>query len=352
MSRVEARARGRGPTSLVGVIAHGGLVVAVLVLGTVLLGGALPWRLTTVDTGSMSPSIPAGSLALERAEPTSALRVGQVVTYLPPGHAEELTHRVTWLGWDSSHQAMFRTRGDANRGEDPWQAIAVAPQIWTVAAHLPVVGRPMAAARELAAQPVVLALLVLVALLALWVRPRRSAPRRRLAEQSAERDDRPSTGPARGLGRVLTRRTSALALVAALTVTGSVALQAWDADSAQAAFSARTSRAHAIKTVVLYSPTAVTATAGCLLGAPRVTLTWTSPADGRTAIAIQRRSGASGTWTTLPLVLSNATTYVDAGSLVFATTYSYRVQHLAGAWSGPFSNPVTVNTLLQTSCVA
>lgn len=352
MNATEARARGRGQLSILSVVASSGLVVAVLVLGTALLGGLFPWRLTTVDTGSMNPSIPAGSLALERTEPTSALDVGQVITYLPPGRTEELTHRITWVGWDNNHQAMFRTRGDANAGEDPWQAIAVAPQIWTVAAHVPALGRPLAAARDLAAQPLVLLLLVLVALAALWIRPSKRASRPVPQKPAPARHEQAASPRARRLDQLLTRRTGALALVAALSVTGSVALQACNADSAQAAFSAKTSRGHAIKTVLLSTPTSVTARAGCLLGVTRVSLAWMSPADGRTSIAIQRRLGTAGTWTTLPPVLPNATSYTDTGSLGFATTYYYRIQHLAGTWSGTFSSPVMVNTLIQTTCLA
>lgn len=346
MTAVEARARGGGPSALRNGLASGGLVVAIVVLGAVLLGGALPWRLTTVDTASMDPTIPAGSLAVERSEPTSALHVGQVITYLPPGHAEELTHRVSWVGWDGDHQAMFRTRGDANPGEDPWQAIAVAPDVWTVAAHVPGLGRPFAAARDLIAQPAVLLVLAALALLALWIRPQQGVLRRlrrRLTRASSR---------SRLRARALNRRTSALALVAALTVTGSVALQAVEADTAQAAFSTRTSRAHAIRAAGLSTPTLMTARAGCVLGVPRVSLVWTSPADGRTSVAVQRKQGVAGTWLTLPPVLPDTTSFVDTGSLGFATTYYYRVQHQAGPWAGTASNAVMVNTLIQSTCLA
>jgi len=316
------------------------LAGALVLLALVLLDGAFPWRLITVDTGSMHPAVPAGSVVVERLEPTSAVQVGQVVTYLPPGRDEELTHRVVQRAWNGDGQLTFRTRGDANPGEDPWQAIAVEPRIWVVAGHVPALGGVLAVLRGTVAQPAVLVLLALAALAAVWaVRIGRRSSRRRAS--SAQRGRRRAGGPR----RVLTL----LALVAVATL-GTSALQAAGGDSAQALWRTSVSRGHSSSTTGLRTPVLDAPVAGCLLGRPKVTLTWTSPSDVRTGISIERQTGSSTTWTTVATLAASAVTFTDSGSLAGLTTYTYRVRHTTATWTGAVSSARSVNTL-QASCV-
>jgi signal peptidase len=74
-------------------------------------------------------------------ENASDLRVGQIVTYHIPveDHRVE-SHRVTWVGHDTAGNVLFRTKGDANNGVDPWTAKVDGPTVWRVATVLPVVG--------------------------------------------------------------------------------------------------------------------------------------------------------------------------------------------------------------------
>ncbi|MCU1634865.1 MAG: hypothetical protein JWQ68_104 [Cryobacterium sp.] len=95
--------------------ALGGFVAVTLVVVAVF------FHITLImfQTGSMSPSIPTGSLAIVREVPASEIVVGDVVTVDRPGELP-ITHRVTSvsdLAADGSR--VIRMKGDANELEDP-----------------------------------------------------------------------------------------------------------------------------------------------------------------------------------------------------------------------------------------
>lgn len=69
-------------------------------------------------TGSMSPAIPAGSVAVVREIPAAEARVGDVVTVDRPG-ALPVTHRVVSARPDSGGHTVLVLRGDANSYDDP-----------------------------------------------------------------------------------------------------------------------------------------------------------------------------------------------------------------------------------------
>jgi hypothetical protein len=73
--------------------------------------------------------------------PTSKIRVGDVITYRPPGADRLITHRVVWTGPDH----RYRTKGDVNTTRDPWTFRLVKPTQARVAFHVPVAGYAIAA---------------------------------------------------------------------------------------------------------------------------------------------------------------------------------------------------------------
>lgn len=110
------------------------VVVSVGVLGAAVLvprlGGATPY---TVLTGSMRPHYPPGTLVVARPVPVDDLRVGDVVTYqLRSGEPTVVTHRVTAIGVAVDGETVLRTRGDANRADDPApvRAVQVRGRLW------------------------------------------------------------------------------------------------------------------------------------------------------------------------------------------------------------------------------
>ncbi|HET6876837.1 MAG TPA: signal peptidase I [Jatrophihabitans sp.] len=126
------------------------------------------YRTATMLTGSMAPGIKPGDVIVDTLEPTSELAAGQIITYHIPveDHRVE-SHRVIWVRHAADGAVLFRTKGDANNGPDPWTARADGTQVWRVRGVVPVAGTVIRALR----QPVVHLLLaeVLPVLLVLWL---------------------------------------------------------------------------------------------------------------------------------------------------------------------------------------
>ncbi|GAA2001090.1 hypothetical protein GCM10009818_09900 [Nakamurella flavida] len=78
--------------------------------------------LIVFKTGSMTPAIPAGSVALVREVPASDLAIGDVVTVSRAGVSLPVTHRIVQIDPAADGSAAGRVltlRGDANPGPDP-----------------------------------------------------------------------------------------------------------------------------------------------------------------------------------------------------------------------------------------
>jgi signal peptidase I len=111
----------KGTRRRVGRIATGAafafaLTAAVLVLVPALLG----WQRYAIVSGSMTGTYDKGSLVLDEVVPVTALRVGDVITYMPPAGDHLITHRISWIGRDATGARVFRTKGDANPVADGW----------------------------------------------------------------------------------------------------------------------------------------------------------------------------------------------------------------------------------------
>lgn len=126
------------------------------------------------STGSMSPTIPAGSAALVRLLPADQLRVGDVTTVERPGQLP-ITHRITSIQplAGSSEARVVTMRGDANALEDPQPYVITDARL--VVASMPGVASWFANLRDAR----LMALLTLIAgglvTWALWPRQARRA---------------------------------------------------------------------------------------------------------------------------------------------------------------------------------
>lgn len=97
------------------VLAAAGAISAAVLVPRV--AGATPYA---VQTGSMQPGLPPGSLAVVRPVQPDDVTVGTVVTYqLRSGDPTVATHRVVSIGVDTEGEYRFRTQGDANAAMDP-----------------------------------------------------------------------------------------------------------------------------------------------------------------------------------------------------------------------------------------
>ena len=98
------------------------------VLGLMLLAVAyvlpslLGFQRYVITGGSMQGTYDKGSVVFEKVVPTAQLRVGDVITYIPPassGVTNLVTHRIV-SAQRGPEGIVYRTKGDANPSIDPW----------------------------------------------------------------------------------------------------------------------------------------------------------------------------------------------------------------------------------------
>jgi signal peptidase len=118
--------------------------VVVVGLAAVTVGPRfLPYQALVVRSGSMSPTIPTGSIVFYRKIAATSVRVGDVIAFSKPGQPDEkVTHRVYQIG-SSSTGRYFVTKGDANGAPDDWRVPAVGTG-WLAVFHVPVLGYVLA----------------------------------------------------------------------------------------------------------------------------------------------------------------------------------------------------------------
>lgn len=117
------------------------LTAIALALGILLIGipGVTGGAALTVLTGSMSPTIPAGSVVVVQPKDPAEIAVGDVITFQPELDAMYVTHRVIEVGHDASGNRMFFTQGDANPTPDQ-NPVAAAGVAGVVNIHIPHLG--------------------------------------------------------------------------------------------------------------------------------------------------------------------------------------------------------------------
>jgi signal peptidase I len=106
-------------------IARGGGVVAwILACGValLLLATFVPTffglESLIVASGSMTPVMPVGAVAMTREVDAHAITAGDIISFRRPGSPETTTHRVVAVKAEGA-QMIFTTKGDANATPDP-----------------------------------------------------------------------------------------------------------------------------------------------------------------------------------------------------------------------------------------
>ena len=110
-----------------------------LVAGPPLVG----LRPLTVLSSSMEPSLRPGHVVLVREVDPATVRVGEILTYLPPGAAPDalpITHRLTGFAAAADGSRELVLQGDANSLPDP--AVPASALQGRVVATLPYLGYP------------------------------------------------------------------------------------------------------------------------------------------------------------------------------------------------------------------
>ncbi len=137
-TRIGARRVGRFASGAALAVAA---VAALLVLAPALIG----WERYAIVSGSMTGTYDKGSLVLDEVVPVADLRVGDVITYMPPAGDHLITHRIAWIGRDDGGRRIFRTKGDANPVADPWTFRLDQPTQARVRVGVPYAGYALAA---------------------------------------------------------------------------------------------------------------------------------------------------------------------------------------------------------------
>lgn len=117
------------------------VVTAVIVaLAAITIGPHLfRYQALVVRSGSMSPTIPTGSIVFYRPVQAARVRIGDVIVFSEPGKPNtKVTHRVYSIG-DGPNGKYFVTKGDANGSPDPWH-VPAAGTGWRAVWHVPVAG--------------------------------------------------------------------------------------------------------------------------------------------------------------------------------------------------------------------
>jgi signal peptidase len=157
----------------------------------------------------MSGTFEKGSIAFEKRTPVEDVKVGDVITYLPPadsGVTHLVTHRIISDKILENGQRQLRTQGDANPDPDPWKFSLVEGTQPVVKATVPHLGWVFVAMADREIRMLVVGIpAVLIALMSLlelvkgvtgFVRGRR-AERRTQGEQRGVQDAVPSAPAAR-----------------------------------------------------------------------------------------------------------------------------------------------------------
>ena len=152
----------------------GASVALLLVVGIGPLTGR--YRVATVLSGSMSPTMDAGSMVFSTPEPASSVAAGQVITFeIPTGDHRVETHRVIEVIKDGP-EPVVRTKGDANTAPDPWQAkLDGSTPLWRARFAVPKLGYLVQALRgpwfRIVSTLLAPALFLVVCLATIWRRP-------------------------------------------------------------------------------------------------------------------------------------------------------------------------------------
>lgn len=117
------------------------VLLAIVALFVVIVVGVRMGQLRalTLLSASMQPSLPVGSVVVERPESAAAVRIGQVITFERPDTLL-VTHRVYSIQAKDS-ELLVSTKGDNNPTPDTWIVhISRSQTVWHVAIGTPFVG--------------------------------------------------------------------------------------------------------------------------------------------------------------------------------------------------------------------
>ena len=94
------------------------LLLTLAAIAVTFVPGLMGYQRYVLVGGSMEPTIHRGSLVFDDVVRVRELRQGDVITYVPPGRSNPVTHRIVSAKRRPSGSPIFRTQGDANAAAD------------------------------------------------------------------------------------------------------------------------------------------------------------------------------------------------------------------------------------------
>ena len=118
--------------------------LSLAVCGTFVAGRVADYKYLTVLSGSMAPQMQVGDLVIDKNVKATAVRAGQVITFVDPDGGQRLiTHRVRSVARVGDNIAVV-TKGDHNNAVESWQMPANGT-VGRVVARIPYAGRAIGA---------------------------------------------------------------------------------------------------------------------------------------------------------------------------------------------------------------
>ncbi len=118
------------------------LGIAILLALAIIIPAIFGYHRYVINGHSMEPTIPYGSVVFDEYVPVDDLKVGDVITFVPPPEfsvSEPVTHRILEIK-EVDGQRQFRTKGDNNDSADPWTFTLDSSTQARVAFHVPYTG--------------------------------------------------------------------------------------------------------------------------------------------------------------------------------------------------------------------
>ena len=118
----------------------------IAVVAFVLIPGLLGLQRFVITGESMTGTIPKGAIIYSKVVPAGELKVGDIITFTPPGHPEAVTHRIIAMEPGPDAKVAIRTKGDFNQYADPWNPVTLnEPQQARYVFQVPLLGYVLAA---------------------------------------------------------------------------------------------------------------------------------------------------------------------------------------------------------------
>jgi signal peptidase len=116
-------------------------IVAVVIVVPALLG----MQRYVITGGSMTGTFSKGSVIYSRLTPTNQLKVGDIITFVPPGYSSSITHRIIGIEQGRDGRRVYHTKGDFNAAADPWAVNLVELRQARYVLQIPYIGYILAA---------------------------------------------------------------------------------------------------------------------------------------------------------------------------------------------------------------